>query len=183
MEQLDKILINTIDNKYIELGLDKVDENCKFWKIRNFEGNAIGQIGEEFVKKIFEVYNLPNENKKAIIHDEYDILSNGKKIEIKTARKGIKNHTFQFNGINPIYNYDMVILIGITYSGVFYTIISDRIIYEHNKRKYYINFGGRKKQLVSMNPGNTVNYKLTLSLKDLKPIDTFVEEISELLQK
>lgn len=34
-----------------------------------------------------------------------------------------------------------------------------------------------------MNPGNSVNYKLTLQLSDLKPIDTFVEELKENLFK
>lgn len=30
-----------------------------------------------------------------------------------------------------------------------------------------------------MNPGNSVNYKLTLQLSDLKSIDNFVKELEE----
>ncbi len=30
-----------------------------------------------------------------------------------------------------------------------------------------------------MNPGNSVNYKLTLQLSDLKSIDNFVKELKE----
>lgn len=173
-----QILLNVIDDKYYELGLDKIDENQQFWKIIKFEGNAIGQIGEEFIKALFRENSIRMDEDRGIIHDEYDILSNGKKIEIKTARKGIKSKTFQFNGINPHYNYDFIILIGLTYDNVYYNIINGKSTYDHRKRKHFLNVNGKERQLVQMNPGNSVNYKLTLNLKDLKSIETFTAEIN-----
>jgi len=122
-------------------------------------------------------------NTKDIIHDEYDILSNNKKIEIKTARKGIKNDTFQFNGINPNYNYSFIILIGITSNDVFYNIVP-KSRYIHKGRKHIVDLSnGQQKTLVAMNPGSNVNYKLTLNIKDLKPIEEFIGELKDWLSR
>ncbi|WP_341849352.1 type II restriction endonuclease [Helicobacter pylori] len=38
-----------------------------------------------------------------------------------------------------------------------------------------------KKQLVSMNPDNQVNYKLTLSIKELKEITNLIKELERVL--
>lgn len=67
------------------------------------------------MKAIFIKENIAMDNKQKVIHDEYDILSNGIKIEIKTARKGLKNNSLQFNGINPAYNNDYIIVIGLNH--------------------------------------------------------------------
>ncbi|WP_371819873.1 hypothetical protein [Campylobacter upsaliensis] len=102
---LEKLLLELIEQKYSEV--QKKQKSGIFEKILHFEGNAIEQIGEKFVKEVFKALNLAlDELPGDIIHDEFDLLSNGKKIEIKTARKGLNNNTFQFNGINPKYNYD-----------------------------------------------------------------------------
>lgn len=175
---INEILKNIIEDKYNEIRSSKDNEGI-FSKIDYFEGNAIGQIGEEFVKAIFIKENIAMDNKQKVIHDEYDILSNGIKIEIKTARKGLKNNSFQFNGINPAYNNDYIIVIGLTHQNAYYLIIKDKISYNHKKRRYFLKVNGKDRQLVAMNPGNSVNYKLTLQLSDLKPINTFVEELKE----
>ncbi|CRF40263.1 type II restriction endonuclease [Helicobacter ailurogastricus] len=52
--------------------------------------------------------------------------------------------------------------------------------YKHKERKDTIRIHGKEKQLVAMNPGNQANYKLTLSLKELKPIVGFTEELKKL---
>ncbi|WP_390495907.1 hypothetical protein [Helicobacter pylori] len=39
-----------------------------------------------------------------------------------------------------------------------------------------------KKQLVSMNPDNQVNYKLTLNLKELKEITNLIKELERILE-
>ena len=125
----------------------------------HFEGNAIGQIGEKFIKEVFKALKLPlNELSQEIIHDKYDLLSNGKKVEIKTARKGLNNDTFQFNGINPKYNYDYIILLGITTQNVYYYIVDKRrdYTYNHSLRKEFIKINDKDKQLVAMNPDNQV---------------------------
>lgn len=175
---LEKLLLQLIEQKYNEV--QKKQKSGIFEKILHFEGNAIGQIGEKFVKEVFKALNLPlDELPQEIIHDEFDLLSNGKKIEVKTARQGLNNNTFQFNGINPKYNYDYIILLGITAESVHYYIVDKRqdYYYNHTLRKEYIKVGGKDKQLVMMNPGNQVNLKLTLNLKDLKPIASFGYEL------
>lgn len=178
---LEQILLRLIEQKYQEI--ETKQEKGIFEKILSFEGNAIGQIGEKFVKEVFKGLNLTlDEVDKEIIHDEFDILSKGKKIEIKTARKGLNNNTFQFNGINPKYNYDFIILIAITTTSISYYIIDKRkdYIYNHKLRKEFIKINDKEKQLVAMNPGNQVNYKLTLNLKELKNINYFTQELKEI---
>ncbi len=161
------IMLKVIEEKYNEL--EKYNKkNDLFWQLEEFEGNAVGQIGEEFIKRIFKNTNIPFNSTKKIIRDEYDMISSGKKIEIKTARKGRKNNTFQFNGINPRYNYNYLIFVGITKNEVLYKIINkDKIKYVHKERKHFVNLKNNKKQLVKMNPNNEVNFKLTLNIKDM----------------
>ncbi|WQS00208.1 type II restriction endonuclease [Helicobacter pylori] len=45
-----------------------------------------------------------------------------------------------------------------------------------------LNFRVFKKQLVSMNPNNQVNYKLTLNLKELKEITNPIKELERILE-
>lgn len=179
-----EILLEIIEEKHKELEVFK--QEGIFSKIKDFEGNAIGQIGEKFMKALFIALNLPLDSEnKDIIHDEFDLLSNGKKIEIKTARKGLKNNTFQFNGINPKYNYDYIILLGITYDDLYYYIIDKKqdYQYDHKSRKDFIKINDKYKQLVSMNPGNAVNLKLTLNLKELKNYQNLSDELMALFLK
>lgn len=69
---LEQTFLKIIEKKHKELNLGQ-DYNAIFSKIRDFEANAIGQIGEEFLKSalnaIDEVIN------DGIIHDEYDIMT------------------------------------------------------------------------------------------------------------
>lgn len=67
-----------------------------------------------------------------------------------------------------------------TRQNAYYLIIEGKVSYNHKKRRYFLNVNGKDKQLVAMNPGNSVNYKLTLQLSDLKSIDTFVEELKNI---
>lgn len=176
---INEIMDNVITEKYESLSRN-LDMNDRFIKITHFEGNAIGQIGETFVKNVFKTYNIPMKDiGKDIIHDEYDIISNNKKIEIKTARKGFRDG-FQFNGINPIYNHDYIILIGLSTKQIYYKIISGASIYDHKTRSRFLTVKDKPRKLVSMNPGNTVNYKLTLRTKDLDNIETFVDELKKI---
>ncbi|TSA79827.1 restriction endonuclease [Helicobacter mehlei] len=177
-----QVLLNLVEKKYEEI--ESKRRSGIFEKILRFEGNAIGQIGESFMKEVFELLGLPLDPcNKEIIHDEYDLLSKGKKVEIKTARKGLNNNNFQFNGINPKYNYDYIILLGITVESVHYYIIDKKqdYIYKHKERKEVIRIHNKEKQLVAMNPGNQANYKLTLTLNDLKPITSFEKDLRAFL--
>lgn len=52
-------------------------------------------------------------------------------------------------------------------------------IYNHKTRKFYLNVENEQKQIVAMNPQNQANFKLTLSLKDLEPIENFESKLME----
>jgi hypothetical protein len=179
---LESKLQEIIERKHKELNLGK-DYLAKFSKIRDFEANAIGQIGEEFAKTIIQ--NITEIVDDGIIHNEYDIKTcNGIYIEIKTARKGRNNDTFQFNGINPNYNYDYLLCIGICEDSIHFRIFSKAdVSYLHKERKFYITQDNFRKQLVQMNPQNQVNYKLTLNLKELFDISNIYEKLSLVLDK
>lgn len=86
---INEILSQIIEEKYRQLQQVQTKEGI-FAKINSFEGNAVGQIGEAFVKTIFEKLQIPIDDKRQTIHDEFDILSNGRKIEIKNRSKGLK---------------------------------------------------------------------------------------------
>lgn len=179
-----ELMREIIDKKYEELNYDKRNKNNIFWKIREFEANAIGQIGEEFVREIFKKFNLKFDETKKNIHDEYDILlKNGIKIEVKTARKGKNNDTFQFNGINPRYTPDFIVFVGILENDLIYRILSkSKVSYRHKGRKFMVDLETTEKQLVKMNPNNEVNFKLTLNKKELKDINSLENELNNILE-
>ena len=118
-----------------------------------------------------------------VIHNEYDILTkSGKYIEIKTARKGRTGNTFQFNGINPRYNYDYLVCLGICEDKLLYRLfLKSETQYIHKERNHFIIQGDYKRQLVQMNPDNHVNFKLTIKIDDLFDISNLVDELKELL--
>ena len=175
-----------IESKFSKLELNDVDKNLPFWKIRFFEGNAIGQIGHAFLIRILNELGIDHNDQQYGEHTEYDLISNNKKIEIKTARNSTRN-TCQFNGLNPNYNYDFVFLLGIKKEEIRYKLISKKKInYVHSERSWYVNCevngNSKLKKLVSMNPGNTVNNKLTLSWKELEVFENFQNEINDYLE-
>ncbi|MDR2292496.1 MAG: hypothetical protein LBE11_03380 [Prevotellaceae bacterium] len=181
INQLEAKLQEIIERKYLETKLGK-NPDAKFAKIGDLEGNAVGQIGEEYSK--FLISQFVEIIDDGIIHDEYDIQTkNGVFFEVKTARKGNKNNTFQFNGINPNYNYNYLLCIGICEDAVLFRIFEKKdISYHHKDRKFYIRQGNFEKQLVSMNPNNQVNFKLTLNLKELISISLLHDQIQTILQ-
>ncbi|GHP38571.1 hypothetical protein VN1180_14090 [Helicobacter pylori] len=80
---LEQTFLKIIEKKHEELNLGQ-DYNAIFSKIRDFEANAIGQIGEEFLKSVLNA--IDGVINDGIIHDEYDIMS-GVSFEVKTAQK------------------------------------------------------------------------------------------------
>ncbi|GMO58941.1 MAG: hypothetical protein Ta2D_04730 [Rickettsiales bacterium] len=181
MSEIENKLLNVIENKYKELKKDIINKNNIFWKIKEFEGNAIGQIGESFVRDLVGELGFKIENKENT-HDEYDIKIGDIKIEIKTARKGIKNNTFQFNGFNPKYNYSYIIFIGIALDKAYYRIVKANIEYTHKDRKYTLNINDKDKKLVAMNPESQTNYKITLTNNDLLLLDNnFKNELKSII--
>jgi|GEM_PF-1882971 len=173
---LEDKFLEIIERKHKELNLGK-NYNEKFSKVRDFEANAIGQIGEEYIKYV--ISSITNIIDDGVIHNEYDILTeSGLYFEVKTARKGRTNNTFQFNGINPRYNY--LICLGVCENELLYRIFKkSEIVYIHKERNHFVIQGDYKRQLVQMNPDNQVNFKLTISLRDLYNISNLVNELKE----
>jgi len=177
-ESLYQELKKSIDSKYEEVQ-GTIDTSKKFYKIYQLEGNAVGQIGEAFLKKVIAGITTLDTDITEIIHDEYDIRTkSGVTFEVKTARYG-RNCSFQFNGINPSYNVDYIICLGICEDTAVYRIITKReeVVYVHNKRGHYVINPDFSKKLVQMNPGNDVNYKLTLSLEQMYSIENLVHDL------
>lgn len=194
-----------IKDKYNELKPDKKDDRI-FSKIHSFEANAIGQIGENFIKKILTKNGITfKDNTKT--HNEYDInvisdWNEQKKVEvhveIKTARLGVRD-TFQFNGINPDYSYDILMLIGIDDDSIYFRYFKkEDIKFIGFKKKvrgskvaktkiYEIEVDKNKKiALVAMNPFGDVNYKLTLGKErmfNIEYINNCLEEITARLRQ
>jgi len=175
---LEDKFLEIIERKHKELNLGR-DYNKKFSKVKDFEANAIGQIGEEYVKYV--ISSITNIIDDGVIHNEYDVLTeSGLYFEVKTARKGRTNSTFQFNGINPRYNYNFLICLGVCEDELLYRIFKkSEIVYIHKERNHFVIQGDYKRQLVQMNPDNQVNFKLTISLKDLYNISNLVDELKE----
>ncbi|NQX84219.1 MAG: restriction endonuclease [Mycoplasmataceae bacterium] len=180
-ESYKSILSTKIEKTWENFNLNNINKDSKFWKINFLEANAVGQIGESFFKELFSINNIKIKDTKEIIHDEYDILieKSNLKIDIKTARKGKTNNTFQFNGIDPNYNYDYIICFGITDDEFYIKIIDKKneIKYDHSKRSYYY-YGENSSyekpiKLVNMNPNNMNNKKLTLSTKKMDDFSKF----------
>jgi len=175
---LEQIFLEIIERKHRELNLEK-NYSLKFSKIRDFEGNAIGQIGEEYIKLI--VSSITEIEETGNMHDEFDIITKSKiYIEVKTARKGRTNDTFQFNGLNPEYNYNYLICLGICEDKLLYRLFLKSEMQKIDSIYYVIqdDFNGR---LAQMNPGNNVNYKLTIKLRDLYEISFLIKELKKLL--
>ncbi len=72
MIDLEQTFLKIIEKKHKELNLGQ-DYNAIFSKIRDFEANAIGQIGEEFLKSVLNAIDAVIND--GIIHDEYDIMT------------------------------------------------------------------------------------------------------------
>lgn len=178
---IDNRFLEIIEQKHKELNLGK-DYSKKFSKIKDFEANAIGQIGETFVKEL--VSNYTEIIVDDVIHNEYDVKTkNNIYFEVKTARKGRTNNTFQFNGINPNYNYDYLICLGVCEDVLLYRMfLKNEIHYVHKNRKHVITQGNFERKLVQMNPNNLVNFKLTISIKDLHPISELPKQLSVIFQ-
>ncbi|GAA8917530.1 hypothetical protein HpEKA47_13190 [Helicobacter pylori] len=96
---LEQTFLKIIEKKHEELNLGQ-DYNAIFSKIRDFEANAIGQIGEEFLKSALNA--IDGVINDGIIHDEYDIMTkSGVSFEVKTVQKGRTNNTFLVQWYKP----------------------------------------------------------------------------------
>ena len=178
-----ELLSQIIEDKYKETL--KSNKSGMFEKINNLKPNAIGQVGEKFVKTFLtDCLGLEISQKHdEIIHKPFDIsVKNGANtidIEIKTAQQD-KNEKFQFNNIKPNHNCKYIVCMGITANKAFFNIIDGKINKNNKNKKIYLNVNNKRKLLTAMNPKDPVSFKLTLQLKDLEPIENFENKLREI---
>lgn len=177
-----ELLSQIIEDKYKETL--KSNKSGMFEKINNLKPNAIGQVGEKFVKTFLtDCLGLEISQKHdEIIHKPFDIsVKNGANtidIEIKTAQQD-KNEKFQFNNIKPNHNCKYIVCMGITANKAFFNIIDGKINKNNKNKKIYLNVNNKRKLLTAMNPKDPVSFKLTLKLEDLEPIENFESKLRE----
>ena len=85
-------------------------ENSKFLGIRMLSNDLTGDIGEILLRDIFKEcgYNVDFERGKTSDDKDWDIIINGKTIEVKTATMGHKARTFQHEKFFRNRNYDII---------------------------------------------------------------------------
>lgn len=123
--------------KYIEDKESEIDpwENSPFKFITKLTNDARGSWGEHFLANMLEkMYGcdvLWDDAKNINQNDgTYDLLVNGKRLEVKTAYIG-KNNSWQHEGILCSKDeYDLLVLVDIDYSCVHITFITSKYIFE-----------------------------------------------------
>jgi hypothetical protein len=115
-----------------------------------------GAIGEEFIRRYLKEAGI--ETSKGIRTDATDMLIAGVKFEVKTASLGA-NRTFQFNHVRLDKAYSYLLCLG---------ICPDKIVFDVWRKGDVAE--GNAGHLVRMAEGQSVTYKITKKLSDMKPI-------------
>lgn len=115
-----------------------------------------GEIGEEFVRQYLNVSNIQSTRGNRAALTDLGILNS--KLEIKTASLGA-NGTFQFNHVRLDRKYQYLFCLGICPNDIVFDIWRKGDVAE-----------GRAGSLVRMAEGQSITFKLTKKLSDMKPI-------------
>jgi hypothetical protein len=116
-----------------------------------------GEIGEEFIRRYLNAAHIDvgaKGNRAALT----DMLIGGHHFEIKTASLGA-NSTFQFNHIRMDRKYECLLCLGICPQEIVFNAWRKGDVAED-----------KAGHLVRMAEGQSVTYKLTKKLSDMKPI-------------
>lgn len=161
--------------------LDKHDDHKKwslsrFEKIKRISNQKVGQVGQDFVEALcdeigFAVEFPLNTSGKRTTQSPWDIKIEGITFEQKTATEDI-NGAFQFNHIRYHRAYDAVLCIGIAPEDINFGVWSKAEIVT-----------GMAGNLVSMERGGSVSYKLTKRPHELYFIHEFEDEILTFLAR
>lgn len=122
-----------------------------------------GEIGEEFVRRYLKQsgFAVQHGGRTSVT----DMVVFGRKFEIKTASLGA-NGTFQFNHTRLDRRYDYLLCLG---------ICPDKIVFGM-WRKGVVAEGGAGR-MVRMAEGQSVAYKITKKLSEMKPISELAAEM------
>lgn len=122
-----------------------------------------GEVGEEFVRRYLKAHNIDVTRGSRTALTDAGILK--KHLEIKTASLGA-NKTFQFNHIRHDRKYDYLLCLGLCPNDVVFAIWSKGDVAE-----------SKAGTLVRMAEGQSITFKLTKKLSDMRPIDELPGEI------
>ncbi len=125
-----------------------------------------GEIGEEFVRRYLKLSKIDALRGLRTSLTDMGIL--GKKLEIKTASLGT-NGTFQFNHIRLDRKYQYLLCLGICPNDIVFGIWSKGDVAE-----------GSAGTLVRMAAAQSVTFKLTKKLAEMRPIQEMPAEILRL---
>lgn len=126
-----------------------------------------GEIGEEFVRRYLEESKIKVTRGVRTALTDMRILKNH--LEIKTASLGA-NGTFQFNHVRLDRKYNYLLCLGICPNDVVFGIWRKGDVAE-----------GRAGTLVRMAEGQSITFKITKKLSDMRPIQEMPSEIQLLV--
>ena len=126
-----------------------------------------GEIGEEFVRRYLEESKIKVTRTIRTALTDMRILKNH--LEIKTASLGA-NGTFQFNHVRLDRKYDYLLCLGICPKDIVFGIWRKGDVAE-----------GRAGTLVRMAEGQSITFKITKKLSEMRPIQEMPGEIKRLL--
>lgn len=115
-----------------------------------------GEIGEEFVRRYLKAAGIPVSSGRRTSLTDMQIA--GKAYEVKTASLGA-NGTFQFNHVRLDRKYDYLLCLGICPNDLVFNMWRKGEVAE-----------GNAGTMVRMAEGQSVTYKITKKLADMRPI-------------
>jgi|SRR5665213_191726 len=128
-----------------------------------------GEIGEEFVRRYLkEAEIIASSDRRTSLTD---MQIGGHAFEVKTASLGA-NGTFQFNHVRMDRKYEYLLCLGICPEEIVFNMWRKGEVAE-----------GTAGTLVRMAEGQSVTYKLTKKLKDMRPIAALPTHIASLENK
>ena len=134
---------------------------------RRVENTNRGDIGEEFLCRYLTQAGFSVEKSDARAGRQ-DMRIEGHSFEVKTASLGA-NNTFQFNHVRLDRDYRYLLCLG---------VCPDRIVYNVWRKGALAE--GEAGRLVRMAEGQSITFKLTKRLSDVRPIQDLLEWVSVL---
>lgn len=132
---------------------------------RNLGNTNRGEIGEEFVRRYLKAARI-EVSVKGKRTSFTDMLIGGHHFEVKTASLGA-NSTFQFNHIRMDRKYECLLCLGICPQEIVFNSWRKGAVAED-----------KAGHLVRMAEGQSVTYKLTKKLSDMRPISDLQKSLS-----
>ncbi|MDA8031469.1 MAG: hypothetical protein MPK62_10180 [Alphaproteobacteria bacterium] len=146
-------------------------EGATFEYVKYISNTNKGNLGEQFA---YEMFNLVFPEGEIVwkdhSRDDYDIMVNGIKFEVKTATQD-KQGGFQFNGIRFDTKYDYLLLIGIGHDDLYFEAVSRSKLTDES--------------MVPMAKGVNSSFKLTIKIRGerLHSINEFDHFMKNLVSK